>query len=342
MGLITCELDSQSKGIGIDHLITLCEVGEDYKLFCDDLEKLIKSEIGIDFVSGAYKVMQGKFSIWSSKYKSFVEKHKNTIEIMKKYCCLYDFTVLNYDKKGNRIENLSEDYFYEYIQKNKKNIEVIKGVALKLKTLGFNAIKLGENLDFTKFEYELDTFYESDFAFLENMEVNSNYLNHSIKYITNNSCYCMCLGIDGYKSKQEVSKYDRKIYLNTLLLDPNSLPSEITVESTICIIKKLFDDKKAEYSDIKNSVDLSIATSDLKSQYENLKQVVAEIDKINNNEELASILYQMQNIMMQLQSFGENFEQEIIDSNTSITEQKIEKEKKLYLKRRFLNSIHID
>jgi len=45
---------------------------------------------------------------------------------------------------------------------------------------------------------------------------------------------------------------------------------------------------------------------------------------------------------MQLQSFGENFEQEIIDSNTSITEQKIEKEKKLYLKRRFLNSIHID
>jgi len=61
MYLTTSNWDEQCKSISINHLITLCEVGEDYKLFCDDLEMLIKSKTNIDFVTEAYKVMQGKF-----------------------------------------------------------------------------------------------------------------------------------------------------------------------------------------------------------------------------------------------------------------------------------------
>lgn len=342
MILITYKWDEQCKSISINHLITLCEVGEDYKSFCDDLEILIKSKTNKDFVNEAYKVMQGKFSVCSSKYKSFIEKHKQTIEIMNKYFCLSNLTVLSYDTKGNRRKNLPEDYFYQYIQQNKENIEKIKEVALKLKGLGFNEIKYAENLDFTEVNYELDIFSGSDFAFLENIEVNSTYLNNPIKYRTNDSHYCMCLGSNGYGDRIEISKYGRKIYLNSLILDPNSIPDEITTESTIGIIKKLAYNKKTEYSDIRNSVDLSIATDDLKTQFEHLKQIFESIDKIKAKEELASILYQMQNIMMQLQSFGENFEKGIIDSNASITTQTLEQEKKLYLNRRFMSSIHVD
>lgn len=342
MILTTHKWNEQCKNISINSLITLCEIGEEYKSFCDDLEILIKSKTNKDSVNEAYEAMQGKFSIRSKKYKSFIEKYKNTIEIMKKYYCLSNLTVLSYDTKGNRRENLTEDYFYQYIQKNKEDIETIKEVVLKLKKLGFDEIKYGENLDFTEVEYYLDTFSGRDFAFLENIEVNSTYLNNPIKYKTNGSCYCMCLGSNGYGAKKEVSKYGRKIYLNSLIFDPNSLPNEITTESTIGAIKKLVANKKTEYSDIRNSVDLSIATSDLKTQFEYLKQIVDKIDKIKNNEELASILYQMQSIMIQLQNFGENFEKEIIDSNTSITAQTMEQEKKLYLHRRYWDSIHID
>ncbi|MGM9834366.1 MAG: hypothetical protein ACI31M_01115 [Bacilli bacterium] len=331
----TYEWDDQCKSININHLITLCEIGEDYKSFCEDLERLIKSKTNKDLINEAYKVMQGKFSIRSGKYKSFIEKHKRTIEVMKNYFCLSNLTFISYDVKGNRRRNLPEDYFYEYLQKNKENIEIIKEVALKLKKLGFREIKYGENLDFKEFEYYLNTSSERYFAFLENMEVKSTYLNNPIKYKTNGSCYCMCLYSECYDAKKEVSKYYREIYLNSLILDPNSLPNEITTESTIGVIKKLAANKKAEYSDIRNSVDLSIATSDLKSQFEHLKQVVANIDKIKNNEELASVLYQMQGIIIQLQNFDKAFEREIINSNTSITEQTMEQEKKLYLKRRY-------
>ena len=36
---------------------------------------------------------------------------------MNKYSCLGNLTVLSYDARGKRIENLTEDYFYQYIQK---------------------------------------------------------------------------------------------------------------------------------------------------------------------------------------------------------------------------------
>lgn len=342
MLLNTHEWEKQCKSIHINHLLVLCEIVEEYKSFCNDLEILIKSRTNRDLVSEAYKVMQGKFSIHSRRYKSFIEKHKHTIEIMNKYSCLSNLTVLNYNTKGSRIANLPVDYFYEYIQNNKEYIEVIKAVALKLKTLGFREIQYGESLDFTKTEYNLYPSRERTFAYLENIEVNPTYLNNPIKYKTSDSCYCMCLDLKCYGNEKEISEYSRKIYLNSLILEPNSLPNEITMESTIGVIKKLAADRKIEYQVIGNSVDLSIAINDLKNEFEHIKQVIAKIDKVKDDEELISLLAQMQNIMTQLQSFGENFEKEIIDCNENITEQKMEQEKKLYLERRYLSSIHID
>lgn len=330
------------KKIQTNHLIVLCEVVEDYKSFCDDLEELIKSKSNRDLVSKIYHVMQGKLSIGSNKYKRFIEKHKHTIEIMNQYSCLSNLTVLNYDEKGKRRENLAEDYFYQYIQEHNKDIETIKAVALKIRALGFNEINFGEKLDFTEIEYELDTSYESNFAFLENMEVNPTYLNSPIKYRTNGSCYCLILGFNGYGSNKEVSKYDRNIELNSLIFDPNKLPNEITTESTIGIIQKLAKRKKAEHEDIRDSVDLSITTSDLTNYFEHLKEVFERIDKIKDNQELMNLLNQMQNILAQLQLFGVNFENQIIDSHTSITDETMKREKKLYLDRRYWASINTD
>lgn len=342
MVLTAYKWDKKCKSIYIKNLIALCEMQEDYKLFCQDLETLIKSKTDKDLIYKVYQAIQGKFSMCSGKYKSFIEKHKQTIEIMNKYLCLNSLTFLSYDKKGNRRDNLPEDYFYQYLQKNKEDIEIIKEVLLKLEKLGFTEIKYGEKLDFTEVEYELDTSYGSNFAFLENIEVNSTYLNNPIKYRTNSSHYCMILSSNCYGDKKEVSKYGKKIYLNSLIFDSNNLPNEITTDCTIDVIEKLASDKKTEFSDIRNYVDLSIATSDLNSQFEHLRQVVAKIDKVNNNDELLQILKQMQSIMLQLQTFGDNFEKEIIDSNVGITEQTVCQEKKLYLDRRYLSSMHID
>ena len=334
--------NKQCKKIQTNHLIVLCEIGENYTSFCDDLEKLIKSDSNRNLVNKVYQVMQGKLFTSSNKYKEFVEKHKHTIEIMNKYSCLMNLTVLSYDAKGKRRKNLAEDYFYQYIQEHNEDIEKIKALALKIKALGFNEINFGEKLDFTEVEYELDTVFESDFAFLENMEVIPTYLNSPIKYRTNGSCYCLILNFNGYGSNKEVSKYDRNIELNSLIFDPNKLPNEITTKSTIGIIQELAEKKKVEHEDIQSSVDLSITTSDLTSYFERLKEVSERIDKIKDNPELKNLLNQMQNTLTQLQLFGVNFENQIIDSHTGITDETMKREKKLYLDRRYWSSIDID
>ena len=61
MNLIAYKWETECKRIDIDKLIVLCELGDDYKTFCDDLELLIKSKTNKNLVSEAYQVMQGKF-----------------------------------------------------------------------------------------------------------------------------------------------------------------------------------------------------------------------------------------------------------------------------------------
>lgn len=305
------------KTININHLLILCDLKEDYKLFCDDLEELIKSKRGKNLVKKVFRVIQGKSFFILNKYKSFYEKHKHTIEIMNTYSCLYDFMVFCYDEKGERKENLSLDYFYQYICEHQVDVETIKAVVLKIKTLGFEEITFGENLDFTNIEYELDPSCEDSFAFLENMEINPSYLNHSIKYHTKGSCYCLILNGNDYDN----NKYDQKIKLNSLVFDPDKLPNEITKESTIGIIKKLVEKKKVEPESISCSEDIRIATKDLKKVLEHLKQLYERIKYIRNTQELMNLINQIQNILDQLQLLEINFESPIIESFPSVSDE---------------------
>ena len=339
--MVYIENNDDYRKIDTNNLIVLCETLDDYKPFCDDLGRLVKSKSNRDLAMKVYKVIQRKVSICSSKYNNFIEKHKDTIEIMKKYWSLGDFIICCYDRKGNRIENLGVDYFYKYIKNHKKDIETIKKVALKIKSLGFDKIYFQEKADFTEMEYDFTTQYTTDFAFLENMEVNPTYLNQPIKYRTNESCYRMYLSAFGNNG---IFKYGRKIELNSLIFDSNRLPDEITTESTIDVIYELVENekKKSTYEDIRNSVDLSIATSDLTNDFEHLKYLSENIDKIKDSQELVNLLGQMQNTLTKIQLFGKNFEKQIIDSHDNITGETMEKEKTLYLKRRFNDSMDID
>ncbi len=343
MNLIAYKWESECKRIDIDRLIVLCELGDDYRTFCDDLELLIKSKSCKDLVNEVYHVMLGKFSIHSKKYKNFIEKHQHTIEIMKKYFCLSRMTVQSYDKAGNRWNGLTEDYFYDYIQNNIENIEIIKEIALKLKKLGFSEVYYGESLDFTNTRFEYSHGLGCDnFEFLDNIEIDSAYLENPIIYKTKGSPYCMCLEVNGYGANKMINDYKRKIYLNNLIFNPDILPNELTPQSTVDVIKKLADNKKLEYSNIKDTVNLSIATKDLRSQFEHLKYVISEIDKIKNSDDSRFLLCQIELLMMELQNFNNEFEKEIIDSNPHISEHKIEREKKLYLSRREWSELHID
>lgn len=329
--------------IQTNQLLVLCEIEKDYQSFYEDFNKLIKSKLNRYLITKLFKKNLKKLSISTNKLKLFINKHYHTLKILKEYSCLNDFTILCYDSKGKRDKNLAIDYFYQYITENKTDLDTIKAVALKIKELGFHTLYLNEKLNFNEVEYRLNIPHETNFAFLENLEIIPTYLKSPIKYKTNDSCYCLILDLNTRgNNKQTISDYDKNIILNTLIFNPNRLPKEITIDSTIGLIYELAKKKEIEHKDIRHSVDLSISTNDLKKYFEYLQSLIQRIDKIKNNQELMSLLKQMQNILKQLQLFGIDFEKQIISSYEDVTEETMKREKKLYLDRRYWTNLDID
>ena len=331
------------KTIDINKLLALCELGENYQLFCYDLERLIKSKSNSYLVRKLYNVMEGNSTIVLKKYKKFIEKYQDIIAIMNKYDCLYQLTVLCYDQKGNREKNLSEDYFYQYLQNHKEDIEMIKEVVLKIKNLGFYEINLNEEFDFSKKEYEINIsigkfFGKERFSFLENMKIIPTYSNDSIKYKTNDSCYCMdleynnlFLGTSKLDMRSiEISNNFKNIKLKSLVFDPKRLPNEITEYSTLGAIYDLYENKMNEHEKLRYSINLSINIDDIKTRFENLTQLILENQKTENYQELLELLSQIQNELKQLQIFGTNLENQTISSYEDITKELIRKEKQLH------------
>ena len=327
------------KEINTNHLIALCEIEEDYELFCEDLEKLIKSKRNKNLIRKVYFSIPGKKVLIPKKYKEFIQKHKHTIDTIMNYSCLNNFTIDNYDSKGIRNKNLAEDYYYQYIEAHKKDIETIQAVILKIKSLGIDKINFDERLDFTKLEYKLYNSDYRDFAYLENMEIAPTYLTNPIKYKTTNSCYQINLRTN---EKAQIEDKNRNIELNCLIFDSNRLPNKIELGSALDIIKNLAEKKKEEYEAIRDSIDFSISTSDLQTYFDYLKNIFERNDEIKKNQDLTNLLEQMKNLLIQIQLFGENFENKIIDSNADITNETMKKEKESYLERRRISFIDID
>ncbi len=333
--------NNEVKEINTNHLIALCEIFDDYKEFYRDLEELIKSKTNKNLVRKVYDYITKKTSFFrNKKYDAFIAKHKNTIDIMIEYFSLSNLTVLSYDIKGERKGTLAVDYFFKYLKQHQEDIETIKQVALKIKELGIDRITFGKDLDFTKYYHLLNTAYDCEFAFLTDLEIIPSYSNGAIKYKTNSSPYLMYLKLDHfYGSEDKISKYRRKIELNSLIFNPNLLPNEITVEATIGVIKALAEEQKEVSKDIEDSVDISIATDDLKKEFVSLKKSYEEIAKLKDNQELKDILLEMQNVIAKLQLFEENFEQSVIDTHPSLNKDIMKKEKTAEEDRRYNSSI---
>lgn len=326
-----------SKAIKPNTLIALCELGDDYKLFCEDLEKLLAEKgnnvnvLYMTILDLLYGIGDGPTKN-KRKYKSFIDKYAIIFDIMHHYKCLEDLTCSSYDEKGKRKDNLPYDYFYQYLQEHPKDIETIQFLAKKIKNLGFENIIFGEKIDFTKLEYEFEELLiqriGKKVAFLENMEADPTYLNNPIKYHSNGSSYCLFFGAN-YK---KINMYGSSIVLNSLTFDPCRLPNELTLETTVKLIQELPNKKKDEYTAIQNSINLSIKTNALEEQLNNLQKLAESFEQTVDRQELMNILLEMQTIIKKLQQYGSDYENKVINSYPDITAEKltIERTRKIH------------
>ena len=104
--ILECELNKQYKKIDINELITLCELGENYKIFCTELEELkeLSSYIENDKI---YSKLDQIYMIekYGEKQK-ILENIKKSLENLNSIDLLED--TLSYIKTKEKVKKIDE------------------------------------------------------------------------------------------------------------------------------------------------------------------------------------------------------------------------------------------
>lgn len=336
------EKEKTTISVHVNNLIALCHILNDYDEFTQNLTGLIKvkHKDNTDIVYNLYKISKGQFVVGSKKVKKFYQNNKSVIDTINKFSSISEFITHNYDWHGNLREEPGVDFFYKYITSHQKDLERILSLLEQINKLGFDRLKFNEELDFTNNEYKIYTRFNDNFriSYLDNMEAVPNYQSDVVEYRTTGSNYEIVADV----SSGNLSKYGKKIIVNSLLFDYKRLPEDITKEFTFDRIVNLKKEQQEDCDSIRNSVDLSIGIDDLYSQFDTTSRIIESLKNVESKEQLHEILLGIKSYLEQLQSLSSKYDDSVAQNDSPITREKLQEEKRLYLERRYLNSIDID
>ena len=323
-------------GISVDTIITLYNMLDVYEDFNKDLKNLLTSKENDGYVGyNLWRLSTYKDETVSKKIKKFYGKHKSVIDMVNKNSNIRDFMNDNFVNDTGR-NNTNINNLFNYLMKNKEKKENIFLVLDKIKKLGFDKIYFDEKFDFTKKEYIIFTNFIDNYSlnYLDNIEIIPNYSTGHVKYRTNNSNYNMFLQL----SDKDISQYGREILLNSLLFDVRLLPDSIEKETTFDMILDIKKREKNKCDILRDSIDLSVNLDYLYEEFNNTCTIVKKLnmdDKSKLIEELSSI----KKSLKKMKTISNEFNKKITSEDFSITEKRLNLEKKDYL---FMNSDNIE
>jgi len=301
--------------VEVKNLLAICYMLYDFKEFNKRCTELLNGENSNLILKKLIKVSNNEFCFKAGKERKFYKKNKKCIDIIKKYSNLESF-LKNYDRLLNTYrESLS--YMYEYIVKNRSELDKIIAVLEKLIQLKIRIIDFDENFDFTICEcYVWNSIRDNRFfVYADNLKYIPSDNCEKVYYRTEHSNY-MIECKNRYVSNHGFNNF---IMLNTLIFDEKTLPETIESNAIFNELLKLKDTSKGECSPLKNLETIALKMND----------VIDKIDSVGTKEELSLILKSIKEIINKIQDDDiELKKQEISDSIDNIprdnkTEEKI-------------------
>ncbi len=339
--------NKEYKKIYVSDLLALVHILDSYEEFNGRLKKFVSKKYNRDDIYNLYKVSTGKFCL-SPRVRKFYKENKNIIDIINTYSTISAFVNYIYDSSGKYASWCDIEFFYKYLNDNREQLDKIVNLLEKIQQLGFWNIKFNEEEDFKDKEYEINKKYIfmwdiiTDIKFLENIELIAEYKNNILKYKTTGSNYCMVLPY-----RDDAKNWAAKeIILNNLLFDVKCLPKSLKKEDTINKILALQETRKKENIkitkqerlSINDLVELGVKIFDFEKGYANLKYTVDRLETVKSKEELKRILSNMKLELEKLKQINSNE----VKENPNVTEEQIQAEKQLYIKRREFQYLDLD
>lgn len=316
----------------IDNLIALCHIINEYKDFEAKLIIMLSDTKNKDFIFKLWDVSQGRNIFIGKKAKKFYEENKEIIDTINKHTSIYRFTNHNFNSQGKPNKNM--EFYYNYLNKHKKHINHIITLLIELKKLGFDEFTFDEKAIFKEETHIISTNFNENnkIIYVANPIVIPTYANE-IHYKSNNSNYKMEL----VAITNKISLNGRKLTLNSLLFDINTLPLSIDKEHIYDPLLETKKELKRTTHLIKNSVNLNISIEDLEKQLITTENIINDITNIKTKEELINILINIKKEIKSLKSYSLDYNNDIANEENSLTTEILEKEKTLYLNRRELS-----
>ena len=324
-------MKKKSYPVSINNIITLCHLINEYDEFEKRLLAYISPKYNRDFVAQLYDItVEGKFKLGAKKAKKFYSENKEIIDTINKYSNVMMFISQNYGWHGEPDESFQ--VIYKYISNHKEEIDKMLDVLNKIKELGFDRIYFNDELDFTKEIYDVSSEFWRiyHFTYVANAQAIPNYDSY-INYKTLDSNY----EIELERSiGEEFATYGKKITVNSLLFDPNTLPLKLDRANTYDKVVKSKSDQKEKTAMIRNSVNLSVSISDLERQFSVADVIIKRLDGVKNKEEFVAVLSSIRGDLEKLKTLTDEHNASISEQEPLLTPDVLENEKTLYLRRR--------
>ena len=312
----------------INTIRTLCYIIDSYEDFNNNLLNIFPGRDTFNSILNISKLSYGENVFGAKKIKQFYKDNKEVIDTINSYSGIFSFLCDITDKNGN-IKNI--DYLYNYLKEHKEEIDKILLVLKKIRKLDISYIYFDEKLDFTNTIYKIKTNYDDNdnIVYLDNMEVVPNYPSDTVYYKTNGSNYRLVL-----KGGTYINYCSKEIELNSLLFNPSRLPKEISKESIFDSIINLKEEERESFTNIEESVKLSISIDELYSEFNKVEMIINNINYYNNKEELIEYLLKIKKYIEELQRISKEYKKYITIEYPLINKDELEIEKKKYKERK--------
>ena len=331
--------DKSLFNMNVKFILAMCDILDDFIDFTKKLDIITwqrdnmgESKFGVKLFHEINAISQGKTRFKSKEIKKFYNENKSIIDKINKHIEIKLFITDYLHGKKHFLE------LYNYIQKNKSNIDKIRINMEKLKELGIILLKFDEKYDFTKDVYQLSCMFEQNnnqglilfgpqVVYLENLEAIPSY--NGLQYKSNDSSYKLVCHA-AYEGNKLYAHY---IIMNDLTIDVNRLPKSL-LDDVIDSIKKLKQEKNKEYLSVKESVLLNVGIEDLEKALERFYETIDRNIVTMPNEEIVKLLTEIKEKIMKLKNISTDYDKTVTTKYDSINQDLLAEEKKKYLKKR--------
>ena len=241
------------------------------------------------------------------KIKKFYKENQIVIDKLKEY--IDGDTFVFYFLETTEIAQ----EFFQYLNRNRKDLNKILLTLNQLEQVGFRAIELDETNDFTKTEYKVYKEPEQNkednnkVYFLENVKRIPTYGTEIIKYQSQGSNYKIefC-----YSSYTKCLVWYSTIFLNNLTFDTNLLPiSEQEDNLAVNMWKEM------------------MASLDTEKEVNDMEKTLKGLKGFQETEELNAALLQTKVELTRMKQISEEYDRKITNNDSSITEDVLKRER---------------